>query len=135
MTGTSPLTMIPVGSDRALWEFVRTLRNDPRLKVGFIKQDDITREQQERYMSRWGDSYFVCCVDGDPAGYCGVVDNDIRIATHPDRQRLGVAAFMLDFLRKRFPEAVAKIKVENEGSLRLFVKAGYVPRYYILEPS
>lgn len=66
-------------------------------------------------------------------GYIGVIDYDIRVATHPDFQGMGVASFMLNEVMKIHPKAVAKVKIENEASLRLFEKCGFKKRYYLLE--
>ena len=34
------------------WEFIRVLRNDKRVQVGFIKSDYITPEMQINYMKK-----------------------------------------------------------------------------------
>lgn len=127
------LTIVPVGQDRSLWEFIRALRNDPRMRTWFVEQVDITPEEQVAYMTKYSGYYFVCCVNGTPAGYVGAVNDDIRIATHPDYQRHGIASFMLEYIARAFPRATAKIKIENDASLHLFEKAGFVARYYLLE--
>ena len=92
-----------------------------------------TRPETCSPASGTGYCHFVCCLNGEPAGYVGVVENDIRIATHPDKQRRGAAAFMLGYMTARFPTARAKIKVENTASLALFANAGFITRYYLLE--
>ena len=87
------------------------------MRGGFIaKVDDITPEQQRRYMQAHWQEYFIGLVNGQPAGYVGSVDGDIRVCTHPDYQRQGVAAFMIAELMRRFPRSFAKIKIGNEAS-------------------
>ena len=54
-------------------------------------------------------------------------------AVHPDFQRRGLGLFMLRELAQHQPAAVAKVKVDNEASLRLFERAGFVLAYYLLE--
>lgn len=66
-------------------------------------------------------------------GYIGVINNDIRICTHPDYQRMGVAKFMLDEIQERYPNAIAKVKIENKDSMKLFEKAGFKLKYYLYE--
>jgi len=115
------------------WEFIRQLRNDKRVKGGFIQQDHIERENHLKYMQKYGNNYYICLIDGDPAGYVGVIDRDIRVATHPDYQGKGVGKFMINALMKLYPDSLAKVKIENEASLRLFETCGFTKRYYILE--
>ena len=117
------------------YEFMRLLRNDHRIQSGFIEQVSITPEQQAAYMEKWASHSYICLVDGHPAGYIGEIDGDIRIATHADFQKRGVAIFMLKELLKRHPNCFAKVKVDNDASLALFRKAGFEPKFLILEPS
>jgi len=72
-------------------------------------------------------------IDENPAGYVGVIDLDIRVATHPEFQGKGVGKFMINALMTLYPESFAKIKVENTASLRLFESCGFSKKYYILE--
>lgn len=115
------------------WEFIRNLRNLDGVREGFIQQETITQEQQQAYMSKYNDCFYICLYNGEPAGYIGVINDDIRIATHPDYQGKGVASFMLKEIVKKFPNALAKIKINNEASLRLFEKCGFKKVFYILE--
>jgi RimJ/RimL family protein N-acetyltransferase len=106
------------------YEFVRKLRTDPRVASGFLQEVDISPDDQIRYMRKHGGSYFVCLLLGEPVGYAGVVDNDIRFCTHPYYQGMGVGTFMLDNLRQYFPEATGRIKKENTASQKAFDKCG-----------
>ena len=115
------------------WEFIRQLRNDKRVKNGFIQQDHIERENHLKYMEKYGNNFYICLIDGNPAGYVGVIDRDIRVATHPDYQGKGVGKFMINALMKLYPDSLAKVKIENEASLRLFESCGFAKKYYILE--
>ena len=115
------------------WEFIRQLRNDERVKGGFIKQEHIAQENHLKYMEKHGKNFYVCLIDETPAGYAGVIDRDIRVATHPEFQGKGVGKFMINALMTLYPDSLAKVKVENEASLRLFEACGFAKRYYILE--
>jgi RimJ/RimL family protein N-acetyltransferase len=92
-------------------------------------------------MEKYGNNFYVCLIDGSPAGYVGVIDRDIRVATHPDYQGKGVGKFMINALMKfminalmkLYPDSLAKVKIENEASLRLFEACGFTKKYYILE--
>ena len=110
------------------------MRTNPKVRGGFVRQAAITRSQQEKYMRKHGDCYWVCLHRGKFAGYIGVIDNDIRVAVKPEYQKRGVGLFMVKRIRQKFPEASAKIKLENVPSRKLFLKAGYKIKYFLLEP-
>jgi GNAT superfamily N-acetyltransferase len=113
------------------WEFVRMLRTDERVAHGFIEKADITLEQQEKYMAVHWPQFFIALIDDIPAGFVGCVDGDIRICTHPDFQRNGVGVFLMREIIKRFPTAIAKVKVENKASQRMMEASGLTARYII----
>tara|TARA_R100000697_G_C5355408_1_gene173059 strand:+ start:195 stop:587 length:393 start_codon:yes stop_codon:yes gene_type:complete len=115
------------------WEFIRNLRNMDGVREGFIQQDIISQEDHEKYM-KWNSHFFWICLDKDvPIGYIGIVDSDIRVATDPKHQGKGVATFMLNEVMKLKPSSIAKVKINNNASLRLFEKCGFVKKYYLLE--
>jgi len=126
--------MLLVQADKPEYhEFIRQLRNDSRVIHGFIETSYITEEQQKEYMKKYSDCFFICLIDNKPAGYIGVINDDIRVATHPDYQKLGVGKFMLEQIKNKFPNALAKIKITNEASLKLFQSSGFKIKYYLLE--
>jgi hypothetical protein len=107
------------------WEFVRELRNNPKVQDGFLEKINITKEQQSKYMSVNADSYRVCLYNNEPAGYVGVIENDIRICTEPKYQGLQVGQFMLEQCKGIWPFATAKVLHSNQASLKLFTRCGY----------
>ena len=113
------------------WEFVRLLRLDERVLDGFIEKLDITPEQQQAYMSKYSHCFRIALLNGQPAGYFGVIDDDIRICIHPDLQRKGVGKFLVQECSKIWPSALAKIKITNESSRKLFESCGYKLEYYL----
>ena len=113
------------------WDFIRKLRNSA--KKGFVQQEHITEIQQAEHMLKYNNNYWVCLLDEKPVGYVGVIDDDIRVATHPAFQGQGVGSFMINEIVKLFPDAAAKVKLDNEASLRLFEKCGFEKRFYLLE--
>lgn len=84
-------------------------------------------------MSQYNDYFYICLYKGKPAGYIGVIDDDIRVATHPDYQGRGVGSFMVKEIKKIQPLSVAKVKIDNKASLALFKKCGFKIKYYLLE--
>ena len=107
------------------WEFVRQLRMDERVIDGFIETIPITEEQQIKYMLSNAQYYRIALVDGNPAGYVGVIKDDIRVCTHPDFQGMGVGKFMINECTKIWPTAYAKVKHGNEASSKLFLACGF----------
>ena len=122
-----------IPSNGIYWNFIRELRNHPQVKLGFTQQKHISEKEHYRFMERYGLHYFICLVDDIPAGYTGVVNNDIRVAIHPDYQGMGIGKYMIEELLKRYPQAIAKIKLDNIASINLFEKCGFKKKYYILE--
>ena len=121
-----------VECNKEFWEFVRLLRNDERVQSGFIKSINITEEMQKEYMSKYSEYYRIALVDGVPAGYVGVIKDDIRVCTDPFFQGKGVGKFMINEIMKEYPTSYAKVKVDNEASLRLFRTCGFRKKFYIL---
>ena len=122
-----------VKCDKKYWEFVRVLRNDKRVKSGFIQQKKISKKNHTDYMKNNSKFYRICLIKNKPTGYIGVIDNDIRVCTHPDFQKKGVGLFMLKLIKKEFPLCVGKVKVSNDASIALFLKAGFLLKYYLFE--
>ena len=117
--------MVIVACSSEYWEFVRELRMDERVIDGFLKTTPITKEQQANYMSSNSQHYRIALVNRKPAGYVGVLNDDIRVCTHPDFQGLGVAKFMITECIKIWPTAYAKVKIGNIASDKLFISCGF----------
>jgi RimJ/RimL family protein N-acetyltransferase len=115
------------------WEFIRNLRNLDGVREGFIQQQIIQPLQHEQYMKQFSNCFYICLYNGEPAGYIGIVNDDIRVATHPDFQGKGVGSFMVKEICHINPNAAAKVKLDNEASLALFEKCGFKVKYYLLE--
>jgi hypothetical protein len=102
------------------YEFVRELRMHPENAPGFIEDANITTEDQVEYMKKYGENYFIALSYGKPVGYVGVIDNDIRICTHPMYHGTGVGKFMLSEIVKLYPQATGRIFKDNVASRKLF---------------
>ena len=124
-----------VPNEAEYFEFIRQLRNDPRVKEGFVEQGHITPEQQAAYMAQHSSEYVVALHDGVPVGYAGSVDGDIRVCTHPDYQGEGIGQALIADLMRRFPGSTAKVKVNNHASRALFESCGFEVTYLLMEPS
>jgi|TARA_Y100001963_G_scaffold99899_1_gene137503 GNAT superfamily N-acetyltransferase len=126
-------TLTFVKNEEKYWEFIRNLRNLDGVRQGFIQQEHITEDQQKKYMSKYGECFYICLANEHPAGYVGVIDGDIRVATHPEYQGKGIGSYMLQEMHKLHPNALSKIKAGNLASFNLFSKNGYKIKYFILE--
>ena len=113
------------------WEFIRILRNDKRVLSGFLKSTYITEEMQIKYMNNHSQFYRIALVNGKPAGYVGVINDDIRVCTHPDYQGKGIGKFMINKCMEIWPSAFAKVKLDNEASLALFESCGFSKKFII----
>ena len=122
-----------VSCTKKYWEFVRVLRNDGRVLDGFIKPIHITKGMQLNYMRDHQQFYRVALIDNQPCGYVGVIDDDIRICTHPSFQGKGVGKFMLKEIMEIFPSAYGKVKIDNEASKKLFLSSGFTQKFIIFK--
>lgn len=113
------------------WKFVRELRTDPDNIAGFQQQGDIPWKDHQAFMKIYSNGYRICLADGIPAGFVGVVKNDIRVATNPKFKKMGIGKFMINKIMEIYPDAVAMIKIENEASLALFSSCGFEPRFVV----
>lgn len=104
------------------YEFIRNLRNEE--KQAFLQQTEIDETTHLKFMDRHKDNFFVATVDGKPAGYVGVVDDDIRLAVSSEFRRKGIGIFLLKEIIKKYPEARARVKVKNEPIFKLCLKCG-----------
>lgn len=120
-----------VSCEEKYWEFIRKLRMNKKVVNGFIKNTFISKNDQKKYMLKYNDNYFIALLNDIPVGFVGVIDDDIRICTHPDFQKIGVAKFMLNSISQLFPTAFGKIKIENEVSKKLFESCGFKPKFLI----
>ena len=118
---------------KEFWEFVRFLRTHPDTQNGFIQSSSISEIDQIEYMNKNHMNYRICLLDKKPVGYFGVINDDIRICTHPDYQNKGIGLYMLNELNKIWPNAIAKIKAENISSIKLFEKAGFKKTFVFYE--
>lgn len=114
------------------WEFIRLLRNDDRVLNGFIESINITSDIQINYMNKYSECYRVALINETPVGYVGVIDDDIRVCTHPDYQGKGIGKFMINKCMEIWPEAFAKVKLDNLASIKLFESCGFTKKFYIL---
>jgi RimJ/RimL family protein N-acetyltransferase len=115
------------------WEFIRNLRNLEGVRQGFVQQDEIDAISHATYMLQYNNNFWICLDNAEPIGYVGVIDDDIRIATNPTAQGKGAGTFMINEIMKIEPAASAKVKLENEASIKLFEKCGFKKKYYLLE--
>lgn len=129
------MTLILTKNKKKYWEFIRALRSNKSVENGFIDKVQISKKEQEIYMNKYNDNYYVCLNEQIPCGYIGEINGDIRLCTSPEFQGQGVGTFMIKEFTKIKKNIFAKIKVENISSIKAFEKAGYEKKYFLLEPK
>lgn len=120
-----------VKCDRIYWDAVLEIRNQNR--EGFGDSSVIPTPVHYGYMFNYSSDYLVCIDSDEVVGFIGHINNDIRLATRKNHQRKGIGRFMVKGFMEKFPEAFAKVKLDNEASLKLFENCGFKKKYYILE--
>jgi len=129
------MTLILTKNKKKYWEFIRALRSNKSVENGFIDKVKISKKEQEIYMNKYNDNYYVCLNEQIPCGYIGEINGDIRLCTSPEFQGQGVGTFMIKEFTKIKKNIFAKIKIENMSSIKAFEKAGYEKKYFLLEPK
>ena len=129
------MSLILTKNKKKYWDFIRALRSNKSVENGFIDKVQISKKEQEIYMNKYNDNYYVCLNKQIPCGYIGEINGDIRLCTSPEFQGLGVGTFMIKELTKIKKNIFAKIKVENISSIKAFEKAGYEKKYFLFEPK
>ena len=125
------LEIRPVALDTTEWNEILNIRN--LTSHGFGNTDQIDSETHFYFMKDNYHDYVVAEMKGEIVGFGGVVKDDIRVAVHPDYQGLGIGKNIISVLSVKFPEAFAKVKIDNEASLKLFESCGFKKTWYILE--
>ena len=119
------MILVVVECTKEYWEFVRILRMDTKVIDGFLQTQPITEKQQIKYMADNSLYYRIALLDGKPAGYVGVIEDDIRVCTHPDFFGMGVGKFMIKSAMAIWPNAYAKVKHSNMASNKLFLSCRF----------
>jgi RimJ/RimL family protein N-acetyltransferase len=122
-----------IKNEKKYWEFIRNLRNMDGVREGFIQQKIITKREHEEYMKKNSSFFYILLDKSVPICYIGIVDDDIRIATHPNHQGKGAGTYAVNEVMKLHPQAIAKVKIKNKASLKMFEKCGFKKKYYLLE--
>ena len=78
-----------VKNESKYWEFIRGLRNDPRARPGFIQQEYIEPEQHIKFMMTYGERFYICVANDEPAGFIRMMGDDIGVATPPNFHQIG----------------------------------------------
>ena len=113
------------------WEFVRELRTNPENQEGFFTRAEITSEQQKSYMSINSSKYKICLVDGEPAGYVGLLNgHEITYCVSPSFKGKGIGTFMIKEFAPRWSSVDAYVKIENIASQKVFEKLGFKKQIY-----
>ena len=123
-----------VNNSLEYWENIRNLRNNPKVKSGFIQQAEIRKAEHINYMYENGSNFIVAINEyGEFLGYAGVLEDDIRVCVEPKWQKQGVGRKLIESLIERWPDAIAKVKITNTASFNLFKSMGFRPVFYLMQ--
>ena len=122
-----------VKNEEKYWEFIRLVRTHEDVKKGFIQQASIPLIDHQEYMKQHGHTYYIALKGDTPAGFIGLIGDDIRVATHPQFQGQGIAKQLVAKIIEDNPKAIAKVKMDNKASIKLFESCGFKKKFYILE--
>lgn len=114
-----------VKNEEKFYDFIRILRTHKDNISGFIEKVEITPKQQQKYMSKYCENYMICLDQGNPVGFVGSVDNDVRFAVDPTKKNQGIGSFMIREYSKKNSGLHAKVLLNNISSQRVFEKCGY----------
>jgi ribosomal protein S18 acetylase RimI-like enzyme len=64
-----------------------------------------------------------------------VIEDDISVFPHPELQGNGIGKFMIKECMKIWPTSFAKVKLNNEASIKLFESCGFTKKFFILTPD
>ena len=122
--GANDLILVP--NAKEYWDYIRVLRNDPMVRIGFVQRKDITVQQQIKYMEKYGNHYYIGIVNQELVGYIGEIDGDIRVVVAPEFQRKGYGSKMVSLFMELKPDSRPKILKYNLISQMMFEKLGFI---------
>ena len=117
-----------VDNEEKWWKEIAYLRSLNKVQKGFITRlwTWISPGQQHKHMTTHSKEYIVAKSGDQFLGYARCIDGDIGICVYPVVQGRGIASMLLEELLRRFPNAHARVKVDNLASKKLFEKFGFV---------
>lgn len=119
------MSLVLVNNDKKYYEFIRILRTHKDNVNGFLEQTEITEQQQNDYMSKYCQNYYIALENDIPVGWIGAVEGDIRICVDPSNKKRGIGKFMLNELMIKHPTSNAKVLLNNSSSQNLFKSCGF----------
>lgn len=127
--------------EQSHWADILKIRNLAR--DFFLNNSLIDSATHEKFMQKHSANYVVAVIDRSQlsaikdqvVGFCGVVEDDIRVAVHPLYQKLSIGKRLLENINSSFPNATAKIDINNTASVALFESCGFIKKCFLLEKN
>ena len=123
------------------WDLILELRNE--FYPNFYKQDKpISKGEHYQYMEKQelNPQFNQWMIEDNNkiVGYIRIFDNDIGVIVKKEYQNKGIASQALKLAEKKaqklgISKLVALVKIENEGSKKIFMKNDYKLKMYWLE--
>lgn len=117
--------------------YILELRNNS--KDNFFNTNLISKEEHLKFMDTYKDMYYIAYDINDDnkikLGFIGHVNGDIRLVVEPTFRNKGFGSKIIQkFLEIDHEQNLkAQIKIENISSINAFKKAGFKPKYIVME--
>ncbi len=125
------------------WDFILSLRND-FFKYFYHQTKPLTKNEHYKYLENQKNnsnfSHWMIIFNDEIVGYVRLLDFDIGIMLKKDFQNMGIASCALELVEKEakllgISKLIAKVRVENVSSRKIFEKNNYETKFYWLEKN
>ena len=111
------------------WDLIGKLRANPKTRHFFCEEYQFNSELQIQYMEANSKYFHVVLVNGEFAGYIGLIGpdrNEITYSVDPKYQNKGLGTYMVTQIMQLSPKIWAKVKHNNLSSIHIFQKLGFI---------
>lgn len=128
---------------RGDWDFILELRNE-FFNYFYRQEKAIEKEDHYAYMTKQSSNpkfhQWIIEYESNTVGYVRILENDVGIMIKKEFQNKGIASDALKLVEQKaqklgISKLIALVKVENEGSKKIFLNNNYELKMYWLEKN